>query len=108
MFQAGDGFVYYSPKTSYPSGEPCQMFTAISGVKSGEFCQAAMGKSFHPFPVDVHFLKAQAAAIQPLLKPFSFIKNKTHRSEAFRFGSLKIPTEDFKIIAEAMDCDFES
>ena len=84
------------------------MFTAIGVVKRGKVYQADMGKNLHPFRVDVHFLKAQEAAIKPLLKQLSFIKDKTHWSGAFRFGSLKIFAEDFKIIAEAMGCDLES
>jgi len=105
--QSGDGFVYYSPKTSYPTGEPCQMFTAIGIVKSGEVYQADMGDDFHPFRVDVRFLGAKEAAIKPLLDKLSFIKDKAHWGAPFRFGHLKIPAQDFKIIAEAMGCDFE-
>ena len=105
--QAADGFVYYSPKTSYPTGEPCQMFTAIGVVKNGEVYQADMGDDFHPFRVDVHFLNVNETAIKPMLDKLSFIKDKTHWGAAFRFGHLKVPAQDFKIIAEAMGCDFE-
>jgi predicted RNA-binding protein len=105
--QAGDGFVYYSPKTSYPTGEPCQMFTAIGIVKSGEIYQADMRDDFRPFRVDVHFLSSKEAAIKPLLDKLSFIKNKAHWGGAFRFGHLKVPMQDFTIAAEAMGCDFE-
>ena len=104
---AGDGFVYYSPKTSYPTGEPCQMFTAIGIVKSGEIYQASMGDDFHPFRLAVQFLDAKETAIKPLLNQLSFIKDKTHWGAAFRFGHLKIPAEDFKVIAEAMGCNVD-
>ena len=33
-FCAGDGLVIYSPRTSYPDGEPLQAFTAIGGIVS--------------------------------------------------------------------------
>jgi EVE domain len=105
--QTADGFVYYSPKTSYPTGEPCQMFTAIGIVKSGEIYQADMGNDFRPFRVDVQFLSAKEAAIKPLLDKLSFIKNKAQWGGAFRFGYLKVPIQDFTIIAEAMGCNFE-
>ena len=36
---AGDGTAFYSPKATYPDGEPCQMFTAIGTVKTGEIYQ---------------------------------------------------------------------
>ena len=104
---AGDGFVYYSPRTSYPAGETLQMFTAIGVVKTGEVYQGDMGDDFHPFRVDVQFLDSKEAAIKPLLDRLSFIKDKTHWGAAFRFGNLKVSAEDFKIIAEAMGCDFE-
>lgn len=104
---AGDGFVYYSPKTSYPTGETCQMFTAIGVVKSGEVYQADMSDDFHPFRLDVHFLEAREVAIKTLLDQLSFIKDKTHWGAAFRFGQLKIPVQDFKLIAESMGCHFE-
>jgi hypothetical protein len=105
--QAGDGFVYYSPKTSYPTGEPCQMFTAIGIVKTGEVYQADMGDDFRPFRIDVRFLSAKEAAIKPLRDKLSFIKDKSHWGAPLRFGHLKIPARDFKIIAEAMGRDFE-
>ena len=36
---AGDGLIMYSPRTSYPDGEPLQSFTAIGVVASGEIYQ---------------------------------------------------------------------
>ena len=104
--KAGDGFVYYSPKTSYPDGEPLQMFTAIAIVKAGEVYQGDMGADFHPFRLDVNYLPARETPIRPLIDKLSFIKDKTHWGAAFRFGNLKVPAQDFKIIAQAMGCDF--
>ncbi len=103
---AADGFVFYSPKTSFPNGEPCQMFTAIGVVKSGEIYRAEMDENFHPFRVDVRFFNAREAAIRPLLDQLSFITDRAHWGAAFRFGQLKVPAQDFKIIAEAMGLDF--
>ncbi|GMA95605.1 hypothetical protein GCM10025881_24290 [Pseudolysinimonas kribbensis] len=40
----GDGFVFYSPKTSYPDGDPLQEFTAIGRVAPGEPWQAEDGE----------------------------------------------------------------
>jgi hypothetical protein len=103
---AGDGFVYYSPKTSYPDGEPLQMFTAMAVVKAGEVYLGEMG-DFHPYRLDVTYLKAKETPIKPLIEQLSFIKDKTHWGSAFRFGNLKVSAEDFKIIAEGMGVDFE-
>ncbi len=104
---AADAFVYYSPRTSYPSGEPLQRFTAIGIVQTGEVYQAEMGDAFHPYRIDVQFLPAHEAPIQPLIDQLSFIKDKSRWSSVFRFGHLKVPAQDFKLIAEAMGCDIE-
>ncbi len=104
---AGDGFIYYSPRTSYPDGDPLQMFTAIGIVKTGEVYQADMGGGFLPYRLDMKFLKAKHAPIKPLIDQLSFIKDKTHWGGAFRFGQIKVPAKDFAIIAEAMGRDFE-
>ena len=103
---AGDGFVYYSPRTSSMAGETCQMFTAIGIVKSGVVNQADMGGGFRPYRVDVQFLDGKEAPIRPLLDRLSFIKDRTHWGYAFRFGYLNVPAQDFILIAEAMACDF--
>jgi len=99
---AGDGLVMYSPRASYPDGEPLQAFTAIGSVASGDIYQVEMSPDFKPFRVDVRFAKCKEAPIKPLIEMLSFIKNKTHWGAAFRFGQLKIPAEDFALIAKAM------
>jgi len=100
--RAGDALVMYSPRTAYPDGEPLQAFTAIGVVSTGEVYQVQMTKDFKPYRVDVKFIKAKEAPIKPLIDALSFIKRKTHWGATFRFGHLKIPAEDFKLIAEAM------
>jgi hypothetical protein len=100
--QAGDGLVMYSPRTSYPHGETLQSFTAIGIVTSGEIYQVEMSPDFTPYRVDVSYLECREAPIKPLVEPLSFIRNKTHWGAAFRFGQLKIPADDFALIAQAM------
>ena len=101
---AGDGLIMYSPRTSYPDGEPLQSFTAIGVVASGEIYQVEMTPEFKPYRVDVEFLECQEAPIKPLIGELSFIKDKTHWGAAFRFGQIKIPEQDFERIAKAMRC----
>ena len=103
-FRAGDGLIMYSPRTSYPDGEPLQSFTAIGTIVSGEVYQVEMLPDFKPYRVDVLFLPCSEAPIKPLIDRLSFIKSKTHWGAAFRFGQLKIPATDFALIAEAMGC----
>ena len=102
--RAGDGLVMYSPRTSYPDGEVLQSFTAIGVVTSGEIYQVEMTPDFKPYRLDVTFLESREAPIKPLVDGLSFIRNKTHWGAAFRLGQLKIPAEDFDLIAQAMGC----
>jgi hypothetical protein len=100
--RAGDGLVYYSPKTSYPGGEPLRAFTAIGVVLTGEIYQADMGGGFTPYRLDVRYFDAQPAAIRPLVDDLAFIRNKSNWGASFRFGSLQVPAADFALIARAM------
>jgi len=104
-FHAGDGLLIYSPKTAYPDGDALQAFTAIGRVTSGDIYQVEMSPDFKPYRVDVEFLPCREAPIRALIDELSFIKSKTHWGAAFRFGLLKVPAEDFGLIAEAMGCD---
>ena len=65
--RAGDGFVFYSPRTAYPGGEPIQAFTAIARVRTGAVYQQALTAEFRPFRVDVDYLPSQPAPIKPLI-----------------------------------------
>jgi len=103
--KAGDGLVYYSPRTDYPNGEPLKSFTAVGIVRTGEIYEAEMSDSFHPFRIDVDYLEAHETPIAPLIERFSFIRKKESWGAAFRFGQLKVPESDFWLIAEAMGVD---
>ena len=98
----------YSPRTTYPDGDPLQAFTAIGVVATGEVYQVAMPEDFKHYRVDVRFLKGREAPIKPLIERLSFIKSKTHWGAAFRFGYLKVPAEDFHLIAKSMGVEFAS
>ena len=114
--RAGDGFAFYSPRTSYPEGPPLQAFTAIGRIRDGNVyqvksevhlqAQAGPGSGFTPFRLAVDYLPAQDAPIKPLIDQLSFIRSKTHWGAAFRFGFLRVPDADFARIATAMGRDF--
>ncbi len=104
--RAGDGFAFYSPRTSYPDGDPVQAFTAIGRVRTGAVYQAEMEDGFRPFRLDVDFLAADAAPVKPLLPELTFIRSKTHWGAAFRFGVVRVPAGDFAVIAAAMKRSF--
>jgi EVE domain len=103
--RAGDGLVYYSPRLSYPDGAPCQRFTAIGIVETGEVYQRDMGAGFVPYRIDVAYQRCREAPIQPLIPRLSFIKDKTRWGGAFRFGHLRVSPRDFALIAKHMGCD---
>ncbi|MBO9647748.1 MAG: EVE domain-containing protein [Variovorax sp.] len=100
--KAGDMLAMYSPRTDFPDGAPLQAFTAIGTVASGEVYQVEMSPDFKPFRVDVKFHECQDAPIKPLIDRLSFIRDKTHWGAAFRFGYLRVPEADFRLIAQAM------
>ena len=99
---AGDYIVIYSPRDAYPDGNVLQHFTAIGRIITGDVYQVEMAPDFKPYRLDVGFMKCHETSIKPLIPSLSFIKNKTRWGASFRFGHLKIPEQDFKIIADAM------
>jgi hypothetical protein len=104
--RAGDGFVFYSPRTAYPDGQPLQAFTAIGRIRTGNVYQATVSDTFRPFRLDVEYLACRSAPIRPLIDELSFIRSKEHWGAAFRFGMVRVPEADFLRIADAMACHF--
>lgn len=99
---AGDGFIYYSPKTDMLHGSSLQQFTAIGHVIGDETYEYAMSDSFVPFRRDIRYLNATCADIKPLIGELSFIKDKTYWGYPFRAGHFEISRDDFEKIAQAM------
>lgn len=100
--QENDLLIYYSPTKIMGDKVPYQNFTAIGIILPKPPYQYKMSEDFIPFRRDVNYLKTQDAPIRPLLSGLSFIQDKTKWGAAFRFGILKIPQQDFHIIAKAM------
>ena len=103
-FHFADGLIIYSPRTDYPDGDILQAFTAIGTIISEKIYQVEMTPDFKPYRVDVKFHECQETPIRPLIDKLTFIKNKKQWGAAFRFGQVKIPEKDFKLIARAMKC----
>ncbi|MGE3318772.1 MAG: EVE domain-containing protein [Candidatus Berkiella sp.] len=98
----GDFLIYYSPNKQFGEKTPYQCFSALGVIQEGEPYAVKMSEDFIPYRINVQYLNTQDTPIRPLLPQLSFIKDKTKWGAAFRFGILKIPCEDFKIIATAM------
>jgi hypothetical protein len=100
---AGDGLVFYSPKTSLNDGAPLKAFTAIGRVADDELYQVEMSPGFMPWRRNVKFAACIETPIAPLIDRLSFIRDKRRWGYAFRFGLFEIPCGDFQIIRDAME-----
>lgn len=98
----GDWLVYYSPRTAFRGGEPCQSFTAVGRVEGDDVYPFDMGGGFVPFRRAVRFLPCHEAPIRPLLDQLSFLPDGRHWGAPLRRGHFEIPAEDFGRIAGAM------
>lgn len=105
--QEGDWLVYYSPRTAFQGGEPCQAFTAVGRVVGEALYPFNMGDGFVPFRRAVQFLVCREAPIRPLIGRLSFLPDRQHWGFSFRRGHFEIPEADFGRITEAMDVALE-
>lgn len=99
---AGDWVIFYSPKLEFEKPEKLQCFTAICKIADETIYQHDMGGGFVPFRRNVRFLPSKDVPIIPLINSLTFIKDKTHWGAPFRFGTLQIPEQDFRLIASHM------
>ena len=99
---AGDWVIFYSPKLEYDKPEKLQCFTAICKITDENIYQYDMGDGFVPFRRNVEFVPSKDVSILPLINDLTFIKDKTHWGAPFRFGTLQIPEQDFRLIAGMM------
>jgi hypothetical protein len=106
--QPGDGLVYYSPKTSYPDGDPLREFTAIGHIADGDAWQAdaaMMGaiNDFRPWRRKVDYDEsAHATPIGPLLEVLELTRGNRNWGFIMRRGQVEISPADFGVIAKEM------
>jgi len=100
--RAGDWVIFYSPKLEYERPGKLQCFTAVCRIIDENIYQHDMGGGFVPFRRNVTFLPARDVSILLLINDLTFIRDKTHWGAPFRFGTLQIPEEDFRLIARKM------
>jgi hypothetical protein len=104
MMSVGDGFIYYSPKISIDSSEPCKCFTAIGKIKSGKVYQVEMTPSFHPFRIDIEYYPCKEVPIAYLFDHLELTQKKNWGMQ-LRRGLLEISEADFLVIAKIMEID---
>lgn len=98
----GDGLVYYSPKTSYPDGDPLRQFTAIGTIVDEPAWQADEG-SFTPWRRKVDYdTSAAATPIAPLLDVLELTRGNSNWGFIMRRGQVEISQHDFEAIAREM------
>jgi hypothetical protein len=101
----GDGFVYYSPKETYPDGPTLRAFTAIGTVDDGELWQADEGE-WQPWQRAVTYDRsAHEAPIRPLLEALEFSRGGQNWGLVMQRGHVEISRHDFAIIAAEMGSD---
>lgn len=98
----GDWMIYYSPTVKFGCKEPCQCFTAIGKITSGEPYPFLMSQDFIPWRRNVSFLTARETSIEPLLDKLSFITDRRRWGFPFRRGCFEISQPDFQWIALKM------
>ena len=98
----GDGLIYYSPKLEYGGQNLCQAFTAIGQITGEDVYSENVSENFAPHRRHVNYFPARELLIKPLINQLTFIKDKEHWGNIFRFGIIRIPFEDFKLIAAKM------
>ena len=101
----GDWLMYYSPRTSYPSGAPQQAFTAIGQITSAAPYLSTVSADFQAFRHSVRYLPCREVPITEVLQDLTFLPDKQHWGARFRFGQLAVPRADFRLIARAMGVD---
>jgi hypothetical protein len=101
----GDWLIYYSPRTSYPSGASLQAYTAIGQITSEVPYQVTLPDGFQPFRHTVRYLPCRQVPIQEVLEDLTFLPDKQHWGARFRFGHLAVSRTDFQRIAQAMGVD---
>jgi hypothetical protein len=101
----GDGFVYYSPKTAYPDGDPLKEFTAIGRVAPGDPWQAEEGE-WRPWRRKVDYDgSAHAVPIAPLLDVLDLTRGNRNWGFTMRRGHVEMTEHDFAVIATEMGAD---
>lgn len=104
---AGDRVVYYSPTITMGGKERWQRFVSIGYVRSTAPYPFDMGGGFVPWRHDVRYLPAQEAAIAPLLAQLEWAADGAWGAK-LRFGLLHISDHDMRLIASAMQVDWEN
>ncbi|MFJ9366062.1 EVE domain-containing protein [Nocardia sp. NPDC101769] len=101
--KAGDGLVYYSPRTGMREGEPIKSFTAIGTVADGPAWQVEeQGGCFRPWRRAVDYDRtARQVAIDDLRTELD-LTSVPNWGIVLRRGLVELTAHDFDLISRAM------
>ena len=99
----GDDLIYYSPKTTYPDGEPLKAFTALGMVGASPPYQAEMGHGMTGYRIDIDWMPARETPIVQLTDRLEFTCGNW--GMLARRGLFEISDADFQTIRAAMTGD---
>ncbi len=98
----GDRIAIYSPRETFGVKGSLKAFTALCTVAEGEVYQVELSPDFKPFRRRAHYEPVTDVPISAVLPRLDFIRNKASYGAVFRFGFVKVPEEDFRVIEAAM------
>ncbi|MFP3466331.1 EVE domain-containing protein [Leifsonia sp. SIMBA_070] len=105
-----DGFVFYSPRVSYPDGEPLKQFTGVGRIADDQVFQVTQGPAmsgpasdFKPWRRRVDWdHDAVATPIRPLLPALDFTRDRPDWGYQLRRGVIELSRHDFELIRAQM------
>jgi len=100
--KAGDGMVFYSPRTALAGGQPVQQFTARGIITGDAPYQVTVSDDFRPWRLAMRFEPCTPVDAKPLVAQLSFIRDPAHWGLPFRRGLFAIPESDFDLLVSAM------
>lgn len=105
--QAGDGLVFYSPRTELgPGGSPVQEFTAIGEITGDAPYPVTLDGDDAPlWRLAMRFAPCTPVAAKPLAPELSFVADPARWGYPFRRGLFPIPESDFRTLARALGAE---
>jgi hypothetical protein len=96
----GEWFVYYSPKTAYPDGDPLKAFTAIGRITDDELFQVSE-RGFEPWRRRVSYEQAHEVPIAEFGGALE-LTSGANWGYQLRRGLLPLSDGDLELIKRAM------
>jgi EVE domain len=98
---AGDSLVYYSPRATFPKGEPLKAFTALDRIADDEVWQADEG-DFKPWRRRVDYEEGAREVPIATLKDELELTSEPNWGYQLRRGLVELSDGDFALIRAAM------